>query len=167
MRIIPALLAVALAFPSTIAGAQDSVIAKPGDVARMTVDASSRDSVVQGRLSWISSDSIAVWRRAAPVLLPISNLRAVQVRRRPSGHAQRTIGVAVAAGVLGGVLGARLGECRRSGAPPGAIDFSCDTPGSPAKVFAVLGSVTGIGTGWLVQAIREPKRWVVARIVPR
>jgi hypothetical protein len=166
MRIVTTLLAGVLAFSSTTAGAQNSVIAKPGDVARVTV-ASSRDSVVQGRLSWISSDSVAVWRRPASVSLPISNLRAIQVRRRPAGYAQRTIGVAIAAGVLGGVLGARLGACRRSGAPPGGIDFSCDTPDPSAKVFAVIGSITGAGTGWLVQAIREPKRWVGARIVPQ
>jgi hypothetical protein len=165
MRIIPILLAAVLAFSSATAGAQDSVIAKPGDVARVTV--ASSDSVIIGRLSWISPDSVAVWRQVASVSLPISNLRAIHVRRRPPGYAQRTIGVAIAAGVLGGVLGARLGECHRRGAPPGRIDFSCDTPDGSAQAFAVLGSIAGAGMGWLVQAIREPKRWVGARIVPR
>ena len=135
-------------------------------MARVTIAMSPVDSLLEGRLAWISADSVSVWRRGAPTKLPIAALRSVEVRRRPRGYTKRTVATAVVAGVLGGVVGARLGACR-AGAPPGAIDLSCDTPDPRASVFAVLGTVLGASAGWLMQALREPTRWVPARIAPR
>lgn len=159
------LLAGAILLPVAVAGAQDATVAHQGDIARVTIATFPADSLLEGRLAWISADSVSVWRRGAATMLPLAALRSVEVRRRPRGYTKRTVATAVVAGAIGGVLGARLGACR-AGAPPGGL-VSCDTPDPLTSVFAVLGTVLGASTGWLVQALREPTRWVPARIVPR
>lgn len=167
MRIVSfaLLLAGAILIPVAVAPAQDATIAHQGDMARVTITTSAGDSLLEGRLAWLSADSVSVWRRGAPTMLPLAALRSIEVRRRPRGYTRRAVATAVVAGVLGGVLGARLGACR-AGAPPGGL-LSCDTPDPSSSAFAVLGTVLGASAGWLVQALREPTRWVPARIAPR
>jgi hypothetical protein len=166
MRIITliSLLATSGLVPVATVGAQANAVGRLGESVRVTAITPSADSVLRGRLSWVSADSIAVWGHGASTTLPIGAVRSIEVQRRPQGYAKRTITTAVVLGVAGGVLGARLGQCRRSGAPAGSIDLSCDTPDGRSTAFAVLGSLVGAGTGWLVQSIREPKLWTPAEL---
>ena len=159
------LLAGTLSLVPVVAAAQDSTIARPGDATRVIM--SSNDSLFDGRLSWVSADSFSVWHSGAGRVLPLAEVRSVQVRRRPEGYVARTVITASALGVIGGILGAHFGACHRAGAPPGGVDFSCDTPDAGPRVFGIMGGVAGASVGWAVQAFRERSKWIPARIVPR
>ena len=169
MRIVPvrvSLFGILLFIPLTVS-AQDTSVARRGE--RIRVATSANDSIVDGRLSWIAGDSLAVWRTSAPTVLSVDGIRSLHVQRRPEGYARRTMVAAATLGAVGAVLGAHLGKCKRGGAPTGAIDLSCDTPDSRARapVFAVIGAIAGAGVGWLVQTFIEPRQWVPARIPSR
>ncbi len=118
-------------------------------------------TVVEGRVLWISEDSIVLARKSQTAVFAPNQIRTIEVfAGRRSYKLRGALIGALAGAALGAVGGAAAKQC----ATADAFDSSCSS-GEAAAGLAAVGAVLGAGLGTLIGSSRHdvwvtmPRPW--------
>lgn len=137
---------------------------QPGELLRVTTASLGRP--VRTRLHAVRGDSLLLLSGTAgsglQVLLPPSEIRRVEVRRRPAGLLGRNVAAGATVGLLAGGAGFLLwcgenrDECRETDREPDHYVPPEDRPTSAVVASLVGGGFIGAAIGY----VATPRRWV-------